>query len=140
MIDETHARAVRNSRIGGGPCLQDRVRRACLYLAALTAAIAGLGVLGFVDADLLAQVLPGAPRNLRLQVGGVGGDGGWPTAGGNVQRTSNSPTDVSGVRGVAWYRPIEAKYSTPLSYAADCMMGPLVSKAHSWEPVEALSA
>jgi hypothetical protein len=37
--------------------------------------------------------------------------GGWPTAGANAQRTSNSEADVSSVRSVAWYRPIEAYIS-----------------------------
>jgi hypothetical protein len=62
--------------------------------------------------ELLAQSLPGAPRNLRLQTGPVGGSSGeWPMAGANPQRTSNSPADVPSVSGVAWYRPIEAYIS-----------------------------
>jgi outer membrane protein assembly factor BamB len=32
----------------------------------------------------------------------------WPTAGANLQRTSNSPANVTTVSGVTWYRPIEA--------------------------------
>lgn len=76
----------------------------------LALGLLGLGLLqaqGHVGGlGLLAQALPGAPRNLTLQT--TVSHGGWPTAGANVQRTSNSDADVSNVRGIAWYRPIEA--------------------------------
>ncbi len=35
----------------------------------------------------------------------------WPTAGANIQRTSNSQANVSTVSGVTWYRPIESYIS-----------------------------
>ncbi|MGE0463954.1 MAG: PQQ-binding-like beta-propeller repeat protein [Vicinamibacterales bacterium] len=84
---------------------RDAPRR--LLLAASLAVAAGVLTLGPTAAVLLAQALPGAPRNLRLQLG-AGPLGGWPMAGANPQRTSNSVADVSTVRSVAWYRPIEA--------------------------------
>lgn len=89
--------------------IQDRRSRhvllplCALVLASLQAA-ANLG-----GGTLLAQAMPGAPRNLRVQVGAAtGSNGNWPTAGANIQRTSNGTADVSSVRGVAWYRPVEA--------------------------------
>jgi hypothetical protein len=85
-----------------------RHRRLLLAAAVLACIVASPHAIALVPGgELLAQSLPGAPRNLRLQVGS-GSLGGWPTAGANIQRTSNSPADVSAVRGVAWYRPIEA--------------------------------
>ena len=63
-------------------------------------------------AGLAQQGLPGAPGNLRVQIE-TGAQGGWPMAGATLQRSSNSPADVSTVRSVAWYRPIEAFISGP---------------------------
>lgn len=80
-----------------------------LLLAALVVVAVPYALTMVPGFELLAQSLPGTPRNLRLQVGAANGSAGdWPMAGGNPQRTSNSTADVSSVRGVAWYRPIEA--------------------------------
>ena len=61
-------------------------------------------------AVLLAQSLPLPPTNLRILTGAGEGPAveAWPTAGANLQRTSNSAAQVGTVTGVAWYRPIEA--------------------------------
>src|SRR3990172_5266380 len=83
-------------------------RNSRLRRAAVTAFTTLIGTTPL--AVLLAQSLPLPPTNLRILTGAGEGPAveAWPTAGANLQRTSNSAAQVGTVTGVAWYRPIEA--------------------------------
>lgn len=93
-------------------------------VAGLTAAFSLAGALAVAEDVLFGQQRPNPPTNLRIvrtdpvpptpppppppPPPGSGPLGGWPMAGANPQRTSHAIADVSTVRSVAWYRPIEA--------------------------------